>query len=149
MYTGSDALNQRYRAYLQFDLSTVPGNTRIINAYQTLYQYDSLGTGSFTVGLYQVTSYWGEDTITWNNQPNSSSEVESSCPVDAGFPNWRTWYNIGDLVKGWLDGSIANYGMLLKATDETSITMIATFRSSDYTADTSEHPKLTINYYIP
>lgn len=27
---------------------------------------------------------------------------------------------LGDLVKGWQEGSIANYGMVLKPTDESS-----------------------------
>ena len=140
----------KWRAYLQFDLSSVPINARIIDAYPTLYQHKSLDTGSFTVGLYRVTSDWEEGTITWNNQPTSSTVVEASCTVYDGFTGWRTWYNIGDLVQGWLDGSITNQGMLLKATtDETSLTMIAMFWSSDYTAGTSKCPKLLIHYYIP
>jgi hypothetical protein len=149
MYIGSTTLNKKYRTYLQFDLSTVPGNARIVNANLKPYQYSSIGTGSFTVGLYQVTSDWGEDTITWNNQPTSSSEVEASCTLYAVSTGWRTWYSMDDLVKGWLDGSISNYGMLLKSTDETSHTMIATFWSSDYTTDISKCPKLEIYYYIP
>ena len=149
LWTGYTTLSKKWRAYLQFDLSSVPTNARIIDAYPKLYQYSSSGTGSFPMGLYQVTSDWEEGTITWNNQPTSSTEVEASCTVYAGFTGWRTWYNIGDLVQGWLDGSITNQGMLLKSTDETSLTMIARFRSSDYTTDISKHPKLTINYYIP
>ena len=140
----------KWRAYLQFDLSSVPINARIIDAYPTLYQHKSLDTGSFTVGLYRVTSDWEEGTITWNNQPTSSTVVEASCTVYDGSTALRTWYNIGDLVQGWLDGSITNQGMLLKATtDETSLTMIAMFWSSDYTAGTSKCPKLLIHYYIP
>jgi len=149
-YTGSTILNQKYRAYLQFDLSTIPTNARIIDAYSMLYQINSLGTGNFIVGLYQVTSDWEEGTITWNNQPTSSTVLEASCTVYAAVPAaWRTWYNIGDLVQGWLDGSITNQGILLNSTDEASLTMIAVFCSSDYTTDTSKRPKLTINYYIP
>jgi hypothetical protein len=140
---------KKWRAYLQFDLSSVPGNARIIDAYPKLYQYGSIGAGSFTVGLYQITSDWEEGAITWNNQPTSSTVAEATSTVYAGSTAWRMWYNIVDLVQGWVDGSITNQGMLLKSTDETSTTMIVEFWSSDYTTDTSKHPKLLIIYYIP
>jgi len=150
VWSGYTPSEKTCRAYLQFDLSSVPGNARIIDAYLELYQNSAKGNESFTVGLYQVTSYWGEYTTTWNNQPTSSTMVEASCTVYFVWPIWRIWDNIGDLVQGWLDESIANYGMLLKAiTNETSLTLLASFRSSDYTDDPSKRPKLTINYYIP
>jgi len=140
-----------YRSYLQFDLSNVPGNLRVVGACLKLRQIDSSGTAnSNTIGLYQVTSDWGEYDITWNNQPTSSTVAESSCTVYAGSTGWRTWYNIGDLVKGWFDGSIANQGMLLKATDETSIDLIAQYLSSDSTFEHGrECPKLRITCYNP
>jgi hypothetical protein len=139
-----------YRSYLQFDLSTVPGNSRVVYANLSLYQYFSRGTASSnTIVLYQVTGDWEESTITWNNQSISSIVAESSCTVYAGSTTWKSWYNIGNLVQSWLDGTITNQGMLLKATDETSIDLEVDCYSSDYTTDTSKHPKLTINYYIP
>jgi hypothetical protein len=150
LWSGYTALEKTCRAYLQFDLSTVPGNARIIDASLILYQNTARGSGSFNVGLYQVNSYWGENTITWNNQPTSSTMVEASCFVNFDCFIWRIWNNIGDLVQGWLDESIANYGMLLKATtDETSLTLLVSFWSSDYTDDPSKRPKLTVDYYIP
>ncbi len=139
-----------YRSYLQFDLSTVPGNARVVYASLSLYQDASWGTASNnTIGLYQVTTDWEESTITWNNQPTSSTVAEASCTVYPVSNIWRTWYNIGNLVQSWLDGTITNQGMLLKATDETLIDLAVGCRSSDYTIDASKRPKLTINYYIP
>lgn len=139
-----------YRSYLQFNLSTVPGNARAVYAYLSLYQNTSGGTaGSNTIGLYQVTGDWEESTITWNNQPTSSTVAEATCTVYPTSNIWRTWYNIGNLVQGWLDGTIINQGMLLKATDETLIDLAVGCWSSDYATDTSKRPKLTINYYIP
>jgi len=54
---------------------------------------------------------------------------------------------VGDLLKGWLDGSITNYGMLLKPVSEPA-TNIADFDSSDY-PNNARHPQLLISYYIP
>lgn len=58
-------------------------------------------------------------------------------------------WDIDTLVQAWLDGSITNYGVVLKDTDEVLINSIAYFRTSDYTSDTSKRPKLVIDYYIP
>jgi hypothetical protein len=140
----------KWRAYLQFDLSPTPLPTGAVvtNAYLKLYQYNFLGSGSFSVGLYKVTGNWGENSITWNNQPTSSSGAEAFRTIYTSTGTWRTWY-IDDLVKGWLDGSISNYGMLLKPADEASNDKAAYFRSSDYTTDNTKRPKLGIDYYIP
>jgi len=53
------------------------------------------------------------------------------------------------LVQGWIDGTITNYGVALKDTDETSVDTFAYFFTSDYTTDTTKCPKLVISYYIP
>jgi len=136
------------RTYIQFDLSTVPMGAVVDDADLILYQYNSVGSGSFTVGLYQVISGWEESNITWSNQPNSSTGAEASSSILAGATTWRNW-DIDDLVKSWLDESTTNYGMLLKATNEASINVKASFRTSDYTGDTSKRPKLEIDYYLP
>jgi hypothetical protein len=148
-YVGTYGVSYYYRAYLQFDLSTIPVDARIVDADLKLYQYDSLSSGNFQIGLYKVTGNWEENTMTCNLQPTSSSETEALRTVYTGSTTWRSW-DIDDLVQGWLDGSITNQGMLLKSTDETlGSTLGIYFRSSDYTTDASERPKLEIDYYIP
>jgi len=137
-----------YRSYIQFDLSSVPENARVTDADLRLYQYDTTGTGNFTIDLYKVTSEWQEGTINWNSQPSYSTEAEYSCNITAGAVTWKSW-DIDDLVQGWMDGTISNYGMVLIDTDETSVNTVAYFHSSDYTADTTKCPKLEIDYYIP
>ena len=148
LYVGTASVSYYYRAYLQFDLSTIPADARITDADLKLYQYNSIGSGNFQIGLHKVTSNWEENTITCNLQPNSSSEVEALRTVYTGSTTWRSW-DIDDLVQGWLDGSITNQGMLLKSTDETLSSIGVYFYSSDYTTDASERPKLVISYYIP
>jgi hypothetical protein len=140
------------RIYLQFDLSAVPADAVVEDAILKLYEETSifLGSGDAIVGLYRVTSSWGEDSITWNNQPSSSSEAEDTRTISSTINLWREW-DIDDLVRGWLEGSITNYGMLLKATNEASINIefVVGFRTSDYSEDTSKCPLLRIEYYIP
>jgi len=136
------------RSYLHFDLSDVPPNAVILDANLGLYNYYSYGLTSISIGLYTVNESWAEDTITWDNQPSSSSEVTDiqilpTIQTD-DFVHWQ----IGNLVKGWQEESIANYGMVLRHTDESSVEDIKWFFSSDYIT-AIDRPKLIINFYVP
>jgi len=136
------------RSYIQFDLSSVPENARVVDADLQLYQYQTFGTEDFIVDLRKVTSEWQEGTINWNSQPTYSTEVEYSSTITIGAVTWK-FCDIDDLVQGWLDGTITNFGMVLKDTDESSVNAIAYFYTSDFTIDTTKRPKLVIDYYIP
>jgi hypothetical protein len=135
------------RTYIKFGLGTVPANAVVVDADLKLYRYGGFGTDSFTIGLHQVTSAWDESTITWNIQPTFSVDAEITTNITA-TADWKSW-DIDTLVQAWLDGSITNYGVVLKDIDEASVETIAYFRTSDYTTDTSKCPKLEIDYYIP
>jgi len=135
------------RAFIEFDLSSVPVNARITDTDLMLYHCDTSGTTNFSVGAYKVTESWEEDTITYLSQPSYSSEAEYSTNVTAGNTEWENW-DIDALVQSWLDGTFTNNGVVLKATDESSLDTIAVFRPSDYSS-ASYRPKLVIDYYIP
>ena len=148
-YVGYYSFTQpKLRTYLYFDVSSssLPSDAVVTSAYLKLHQFDFIGTGSLPIGLYQVTEDWTESAITWNNQPGSSSDAEYTRVVYDSSDTWRSW-SIGDLLKGWLDGSITNYGMLLKPVSEPA-TNGAWFDSSDYW-DVTRRPQLLISYYIP
>ena len=136
------------RMYIKFDLSAVPANARVVDADLKLYQHDTIGSDNFTIGLYKITSDWDESTIDWDPQPTSSTDPEITNNITAGAITWKSW-DIDTLVQAWLDGDITNYGMVLKDTEETSVSTIAYFWTSDYTIDTTKRPKLEIDYYIP
>ena len=139
------------RTYIQFDLNPnpLPAGAVITDARLKLYQ-DALLIlpGSFNGGLYTVTSNWEENEITWNNQPTSSSDSVALPTLYDTTGNWVTCH-IEDFVKGWLEGSITNYGLLLKAIDESSEDTGARFFSSDDVTDITKRPILEIDYYIP
>jgi len=136
------------RMYIKFNLSAVPTNARVVDADLKLYQCDTLGSDNFAIGLYKVTSDWEEGIIDWDLQPTSSADAEITNNITAGAITWRFW-DIDTLVQGWLDGTIINYGIVLKDTEETSVNTIAYFWTSDYTVDPSKYPILEIDYYIP
>ena len=127
----------------------LPTGAVITDARLKLYQVSiTLQPGVFNGGLYPVTSNWEEDKITWNNQPTNSLD---SIALPTLYDTTGTWVtcHIEDSVKGWLNGSITNYGLLIKATNESSEDTGAAFASSDYVDDTTKHPILEIDYYVP
>jgi hypothetical protein len=138
------------RTYIQFDLNPnpLPAGAVITDARLKIYQDTMLILpGTFNGGLYRVTSNWEENEITWNNQPTSSSDTVALPTLYDTTGTWVTCH-IEDFVKGWLEGSITNYGLLLKATDESSEDTGARFFSSDYVTDITKHPILEIDYYV-
>lgn len=135
------------RAYIEFDLSSVPENARVTDTDLILYHSSTSGTTDFYVGAYKVTESWEESTITYSSQPSYSSEAEYSTNVTAGNTEWENW-DIDALVQSWLDGTFTNNGVVLKATDESSLDTIAIFRPSDY-SNSTYRPKLVIDYYTP
>jgi hypothetical protein len=144
---GNSVTSDIRRTYIKFGLGTVPANAVVVDADLKLYCYGGFGTDSFTIGLHQVTSAWDESTITWNIQPTFSVDAEITTNITATAA-WKSW-DIDTLVQAWLDGSITNYGVVLKDIDEASVNTLAYFWTSDYTTDTSKCPKLEIDYYIP
>lgn len=149
---GYHSLNHptRYRSYMYFDVSSsLPLDAVVTSTYLKINHRIFMGTGSLQIGIYPVTGDWEESTITWNNQPTSSSEAESTDYLSSSTENTWIFFNIGDLVKGWVDGSIPNKGMLLKPVHEPA-TNGTCFSSSDISETFSYYrPQLLITYYIP
>ncbi|NVM47034.1 MAG: DNRLRE domain-containing protein, partial [Candidatus Lokiarchaeota archaeon] len=61
---------------------------------------------------------------------------------------WLSW-DISALVQKWLDGSITNYGVAMKDTDEGLVDTFIPCWSSEYKTDPPLRPKLEITYYVP
>jgi len=145
---GLSAVNQIARSYLQFDLSSIPGTAVIDWAYVAIYYYSGSSAVATPIGIYSVNSSWSESTITWNNQPTSAATAEYTYTMPASPINTFYTWSIKDLVQGWIDGSITNYGVLLKDTNESTVEAWKCFYSSDW-GTASQRPKLTISYYDP
>jgi len=149
LYAGISYLWTTWRSYLQFDLSSVPSAAVILDANFGLYHAESNDVlSSLPIGLYEVAESWGEDTITWDSQPASSNEAIDIQNIPTSPTNDFIYWQIDELVRRWHEGSITNYGILLRDTNESSNNGNVKFWSSDYGTG-SQRPKLVIDYYIP
>ena len=136
-----------FRAYLQFDLSTLPADAVIVNADLKLYQFNNSETDDFMIALHRVTESWDETTITYNNQPAYSLSPESTIAITAGAFTWLSW-DITTLLQGWLDASIGNYGIVLKETNESLLNVSGCY-SAEVIPEPTLRPKIEITYYVP
>jgi hypothetical protein len=150
LFAGSGTADETCRSYLQFDLGSIPGAAVVIDAHLALFYMNSVGTGPAPIGAYRVTGVWDEDTMDWGSQPESEETPEDINSVpDTVALDWEYW-DIGDLVQGWVDGSIPNHGVLLKDSDEATEKAYKAFYSSDFDPDPNKRrPKLVVVYYEP
>ena len=146
---GRDSLSGVSRkSFLQVNaIENLPVNTVILSAHLELYLHDTYSSYEFYIELHIVTESWEENTITWNNQPDYLQALETKSPIHPSVvPCWVSW-DIASLLQGWVNGSIANYGIALIAGDV--IENNARFFSCEYEINPSKRPRLDITYYIP
>jgi hypothetical protein len=112
------------------------------------YCWNVPGAVAEPVGVYKVTSSWSESLLTWNNQPAVNATVQATVTIPAsatgGFVNWT----ISGLAQNWVSSTVANHGVMLRQTDDSTYGGRKEFYSSDWT-DAAMRPKLAITYYDP
>jgi len=150
LYVSGNASDYQCRILIQFDLSSIPSTSVILSSNLGLY-YDNVygATTSGPVGAYRVIQNWNETTVTWDNQPSAQATAIDTETIPAAATSSFIYWDIKTLVQDWVDGSVANRGVMLMDTDESSGEGFKHFRSSEYTTDTTQCPKLVIQYYDP
>jgi len=148
------------RAYIEFDLTSLPVGVEIDNAIFSVYQSGYWGQDAVPsdYAIYKVTETWNEGNrcnsnavageICWNLQPSFDSIAYGLTNVDPlnPFPKWID-FDVSSLVRDWYDGTATNYGMVIKLVNEANDCLL-TLSSSDY-SNSNYWPKLTITYHIP
>jgi hypothetical protein len=136
------------RAYIQFSLASLPDDAVILSARLGLCYHYTSGSATAPIGAYRVLGAWNESTITWINQPTPATASEYNVTVPSGVTDGFLYWYITNLVEGWWAGTIPNYGVVMKDTDESTIEVWKAFYSSDWST-ASQRPKLIIYYYDP
>src|SRR3989344_4778387 len=141
------------RSLLEFNVSSISASNTIVSAVIQLY-VSTLNSANITIKAYRLTSSWNETSTTWNNRDESQlwwtggGDYASTAIDTVVITSANQWYNftITSTVKGWIDGTNSNLGIILIPATGTSDGTITEFFSSDYTTDTSLRPKITIDY---
>lgn len=118
-YTSTQSL----REFLWFDVSAIPSVATISEAYLELVKNDSKDTPDFHIGLADETTQWGE--VCWRDRMSgvawsvAGDGHGSMMPTPifsgsiAGIQGDHLLFDITTQVKGWIDGSIPNNGLIL------------------------------------
>jgi RHS repeat-associated protein len=114
-----------HRSLVQFDVSTLPRDAVVLNATLELYLGGHSTSNLKQVGAYRVLRPW-TNSMTWNKydatnswtSPGAANAVdalttpESVRTIGDTINDWVDWYPT-KTVQGWVDGSIANRGLLM------------------------------------
>ncbi len=141
------------RVFLQFDLSSIPTNASIVSAKLSLYHnntasgYNGIHNGANESFIRQVTSNWQENTITWNNQPTTTSVNEIYLPATTSGTQDFLDVDVRGIVTGMVSNPGINYGFSMVLQTEQSYRDLL-FGASEH-PNSSLHPKLEVCYSVP
>jgi hypothetical protein len=137
-------------------LSNISGPVTVSAASINIYW---LGGNSVAqvISAYPLLRNWVPAQVTWNNFATASgwgtpgaqsgtdrSAAVASAPADGGYKSW-TGASMAALVEAWINGSQANYGVLLERSDGANDGLYTQWRSSEDSIDT-ERPYLEVTY---
>jgi type IX secretion system substrate protein len=140
------------RSLMQFDFSSIPMNATIISAQLSLYGHNSIDntqnssplSGSNASLLQRVTAAWSPNTVTWNNQP--ATTTTNQVPLAESISSTENYLNID--IKNMVVDMInnGNYGFMFRLDTESyyRCLLFATMANSD----TATFPTLVINYSV-
>jgi 2',3'-cyclic-nucleotide 2'-phosphodiesterase (5'-nucleotidase family) len=121
------------RAWLKFDLSTLPAGTAITGATLQLWNYKSTGAALPVEVRGSSTDTWTETGLNWNNQPLFGSALATQTLASGATNLWYSW-DVTSFVQGEFAGDKL-VSLALKAVTESSTDATA----PGYGFDTKEY----------
>ncbi len=136
-----------YRVFLQFRLDQIPQNAFISKAVLKLYctRNDELKQQNL-FEVHPITEPWNNIDITDSHQPNCDKQY---VPLEAGCSVFEpVCADVTSIVRIWQKHPEANYGLMLKAADETQNDSLLALLSSRKTYG-EQRPRLEITLDLP
>lgn len=140
------------RALVEYDLSVLPENAVIENARLNFYFATKEPvfyghTGENESWLQLITEPWEEMEVTWDNQPETTSDHQVYIPRSVGEFQDYTDIDVTEVITLLYNEPETYHGLLFRLIDEEYYRCLL-FASSDYTDTIENRPKLVITYSI-
>jgi RHS repeat-associated protein len=157
--------DSKVRGLVAFDVSDIPSDATITSSRLSLYTAYVPGE-PVTIAAHRATTAWeegdgngtcGAEGATWTesdsgedwNRPGGdfAASGEGTVTRPAGStPGWDD-YAITDLTRRWVSGEAPNFGVVLKATDETLLAgKMTTYHADGAATPPSLRPRLIVDY---
>jgi hypothetical protein len=113
--SGSSGTGWEEDALVRFNLSSLQPGTPISHATLFMFysHFQDNDPASRTLTLYQITSEWNENTVTWNTRPTTNPIATSTAMVPSSPGVWMQWDVTKD-VQDIINGNKTNYGWRLR-----------------------------------
>ncbi len=159
LFVGFWGANEWNRMLYRFPTNLLPANATVERATLRLYMITAATPDAMELSVHRVARDWGEMLATWNdydgsNPWNASGGDFDPFVVDAvanvtTVPGWYEW-NVTSLARGWWDGTIPNYGLIVRQADDDQRIVLGRkqFYSSD-AGNASVRPTLVVSYTTP
>ncbi len=139
------------RSSIEFDYSSIPANAVISSATLSLFGNPTSGntqgsTGSNTCYLQRITSAWDVTTVTWDNQPTTTTVNQVTIPASSSISQDYPSIDITDLVIDDIN-DVSNSGFILRLQSEVLGNSMV-FCGPDF-SNAAKRPKLVVCYTIP
>ncbi|MEU2462488.1 DNRLRE domain-containing protein [Streptomyces sp. NPDC012473] len=147
-----DGGTTKARSYLKFDVSELAGK-HIVDTNLALYSTwsSSCSTAGSGTQIRRVTSALNSSTVTWGDQPATTTTGAVTSTVAKGFssdcPAGTVNFDIDAIVQAWADGE-DNNGIQVRGLDESDSLTWRRYRSANYASgeDGATEPHLSITY---
>jgi len=152
LWMGNVSSGIEYRSLIKFNLSSITAGVTITNAKLQVYQESSYGSSNITIKAYRLTLDWNELEASWNNKTSLSQwsalggdygEEIDSLSFSNSSGNYYN-FSVTQVVRGWLNSSYENYGLILIANNANQGNYTRISSSNSLTA--SQIPKIIIDY---
>jgi len=137
-----------WRALFRFNLTEVPPGARVTSARLSLYgnpePSSALHSGANKSYLRKVTSAWDQNTVTWETQPDFSTEDQVLLPQSISPTQDYINIDVTEMVKDMVKNPSTNFGFTIMNRVE-NIYRSINFASSEC-SNINKRPKLEIFY---
>ena len=145
-----DGIPGTVRGLIDFERPQIRQGLTLKSATLTLFAWDSSTcfgqhsglTGSNACWLQRVTSAWDEHTVTWDTQPETTTEHQTEIPSTDSLVPFNTTVDVTGLVLDILKNTGTSFGFMLRLQDENYYRRM-NYASSDH-PNKDMHPKLEL-----